>query len=153
MRLGSSGLHIGRHVQIETPTKIRIGKNTRLNCAGHYVCGRNGYIHIGSDTHIGRHAAVSGNGGVTIGDRTAISASFVIFSSTQDAGAQFITRSPGIFSEVEIGSDVFIGASVTILPGVKIGNGAVIGAGSVVNSDIPARTIAVGCPAKVIREK
>jgi galactoside O-acetyltransferase len=38
-----------------------------------------------------------------------------------------------------------------VLPGVRIGYGAVIGAGSVVTHDIPAMTVAVGSPCRVLR--
>ena len=44
-----------------------------------------------------------------------------------------------------------IGTSATILAGVRIGAGAIVGAGSVVTKDVPARTIAAGNPAAVIR--
>lgn len=53
---------------------------------------------------------------------------------------------------VTIGDDVWIGGNVTILPGVTIGSNVVIGAGSVVNRDIPDNSLAVGTPARVIRE-
>ena len=53
---------------------------------------------------------------------------------------------------IEIGKHVWIGTGVTILKGVKIGDGAVIGAKSLVNKDIPAKCLAVGVPAKVIKE-
>lgn len=45
-----------------------------------------------------------------------------------------------------------IGMGSKILPGVTIGEGAIIGVGSVVTKDIPAWTIAVGNPAKVVRK-
>ena len=55
-------------------------------------------------------------------------------------------------SEIRIGNDVWLGANVTVLPGVTIGNNVVIGAGAVVNRDIPDNSLAVGVPAKVIKE-
>lgn len=53
---------------------------------------------------------------------------------------------------VYIGRNVWLGAGVIILPGVIVGDNAVIGAGSVVTKDIPANVVAVGNPARVIRE-
>ena len=52
---------------------------------------------------------------------------------------------------VTIGNDCWIGGGVTILPGVTIGDGVTIGAGSVVVKDIPSRCVAVGNPARVIK--
>ena len=51
-----------------------------------------------------------------------------------------------------IGERCWIGAHVTILKGVTIGDDSVVGAGSVVTKSLPARVIAVGNPARVIRE-
>lgn len=52
---------------------------------------------------------------------------------------------------ITIGNNVWIGGSVTVLPGVTIGDNCTIGAGSVVVHDIPANSVAVGNPCKVIR--
>lgn len=52
---------------------------------------------------------------------------------------------------VEIGDNVWIGRNACIMPGVKIGKNSIIGANSVVTRDIPAFSVAVGVPAKVIR--
>ena len=52
---------------------------------------------------------------------------------------------------VEIGNDVWIGGGTTVLPGVSIGDNCTIGGGSVVVKSIPANSIAVGNPCKVIR--
>lgn len=51
---------------------------------------------------------------------------------------------------VKIGDRVFIGAGTIILPGVTIGNDVIIGAGSIVNRSIPANSLAVGNPARVV---
>lgn len=54
---------------------------------------------------------------------------------------------------VIIEDEVWIGAHVIVLPGVHIGRGAVIGAGSVVTSDIPSNAVAVGVPARVVKNR
>lgn len=51
---------------------------------------------------------------------------------------------------VTIGNNVFIGAESVVLPGVTIGNNVIIGANSTVTHDIPADSVAVGSPARVI---
>lgn len=51
---------------------------------------------------------------------------------------------------VNIGNNVFIGAESVVLPGVTIGDNVVIGANSTVTHDIPANSVAVGSPARVI---
>ncbi|WP_169276253.1 sugar O-acetyltransferase [Bifidobacterium moraviense] len=53
---------------------------------------------------------------------------------------------------IVIGSNCWFGGSVTVLGGVTIGEGCVIGAGAVVTHDIPPHTVAVGNPARVLRE-
>ncbi len=52
-----------------------------------------------------------------------------------------------------IGHDTWIGHGAIIKAGVTIGNGAVIGSGSVVTKDVPAYSIVVGVPGKVIRKR
>lgn len=53
---------------------------------------------------------------------------------------------------ITIGSNCWIASNVTIVGGVTIGEGCVIGAGSVVTRDIPANSLAVGNPCRVVRE-
>lgn len=55
-------------------------------------------------------------------------------------------------SPVTIKDNVWIGEGVCIMPGVTIGYGSIIGASSVVTKNIPDYSIAVGSPAKVVKE-
>jgi maltose O-acetyltransferase len=54
--------------------------------------------------------------------------------------------------KVVIGDNCWIGGNVVINPGVTIGSGSVIGSGAIVTRDIPADSIAVGNPCKVLRK-
>lgn len=53
---------------------------------------------------------------------------------------------------VTIKRGCWLGQNVVVMPGVTIGECAIIGANSVVTHDIPARSIAVGCPARVVKQ-
>ena len=58
---------------------------------------------------------------------------------------------PYVHAPIHICKGVHIGMGSIIMPGVTIGEGSIIGAGSIVTKDIPAWSIAVGSPAKVVK--
>jgi acetyltransferase-like isoleucine patch superfamily enzyme len=62
------------------------------------------------------------------------------------------TSAPGACAEVVLEDNVWIGDSAIVCKGVRIGKNSVIGAGAVVASDIPPDSIAVGNPARVIKQ-
>jgi maltose O-acetyltransferase len=53
---------------------------------------------------------------------------------------------------IVIGDNVWLGAGVIVCPGVTIGSDTVVGAGAVVTRDLPAGVVAMGVPARVVRE-
>lgn len=116
---------------------------------------------IGNRTSIGRYAKIQtaqiGNfcsisWGTTIGatSHTANHISTHAFRYRKVFGLveedQHFEKSP-----VEIGHDVWIGCDVVVMPGIKVGNGAVIGAGTIVTKDVPAYSVVVGNPGRVIK--
>ncbi len=60
---------------------------------------------------------------------------------------------PVVAKSIIINDNCWIGAGSTILPGVELGEGVIIGASSVVTKSIPPYSIAVGNPAKVIKQR
>lgn len=117
-------------------------------------------IRFGDDIEINDHVHIAAIARVTIGDNTLIASRVFIadhnhgrFDSSDPA---FAPKTPPRLrplssQPVSIGRNVWIGEAVLIMPGVTIGDGAVIGGGSVVTRDIPAETLAVGNPARVIK--
>ena len=84
---------------------------------------------------------------ISIGDgcRLAPRAHILAHDATSREALGFTRLAP-----VHIGCRVFVGADTLVLPGVTIGDDCVIGAGSLVSSDIPAGSLAVGRPARVV---
>lgn len=113
----------------------------------HTDCGKN--IHIGKGVFINSGCKFQDQGGIYIGDRCQIGHNTVI--ATLNHGILPEERGDLIPGPVHIGKGVWIGSGSIILPGVTIGDNAIIGAGSVVTKNIPTNVVAVGKPAKVIR--
>jgi len=93
---------------------------------------------------------------IEIGEGSMITARCIIIAHQRDISnyrvGDFIGDHPLKETHVKIGKGVHIGMGSIVLPGVTIGDGAIIGAGSVVSRDIPPYVIAVGVPARVIKE-
>jgi maltose O-acetyltransferase len=53
---------------------------------------------------------------------------------------------------ITIGDNVWLGGGAIVMPGITIGENTVVGAGAVVTKDLPANVVAVGNPARVIRQ-
>ncbi|MBQ7035727.1 MAG: hypothetical protein IJN34_08330 [Clostridia bacterium] len=64
-----------------------------------------------------------------------------------------ISQQKNSVEEVIIGQDVWLAANVTVLKGSRIEDGAVIGAKSLVKGEISQNAVAVGIPAKVIKQR
>lgn len=110
-------------------------------------CGKN--IRFGKRVFVNSGCKFQDQGGIVVGDDVLIGHNCVI--ATLNHAMNPDCRGDMIPASVKIGNKVWIGANVTILQGVIIGDGAVVAAGSVVNKDIPARAVAGGVPAEIIK--
>ena len=89
---------------------------------------------------------------VTIGDDCFIGPNVSIYTACHSTDPEERNTRQEWARPVTIGNNVWIGGSTTILPGVTIGDNVSIGAGSVVVRDIPANTVAVGNPCRVVKQ-
>ena len=131
----------------------RIGKRVIFYPGVWVMSGRN--LVVGDDVDLSLGVLIGSDGGVTIGDRALIGFRTQLISDNHviPSGRGRIFDAGCSGKPITIGSDVWIGANCVVLAGVTIGEGSVIGAGSVVSKPIPACVVAVGCPAKVIRDR
>ncbi|KAK3656798.1 hypothetical protein LTR56_002779 [Elasticomyces elasticus] len=88
---------------------------------------------------------------VTIGDRVLLGPNVSIYAATHETEVQSRRDNVEFTKPVTIGDDCWIGGGAIILPGVEIGQGTTIAAGSVVTKSIPAWSVAMGSPAKVVK--
>jgi acetyltransferase-like isoleucine patch superfamily enzyme len=111
-------------------------------------------VHVGENTWINNNfTAIAEHTSITIGANCLIGSNVEILDSDfhgMKISERRLSR-PESAASVVIGNDVFIGNNAVILKGVTVGDGAVISNRALVVSDVPARTIVGGVPAKFIR--
>jgi acetyltransferase-like isoleucine patch superfamily enzyme len=106
-------------------------------------------LKIGYWVHLGNYGMINTARPVTIGNEVGMGIETKIY--THGAYLSMIDGFPAEFGPIEIGSHVWLPNAI-VMPNVHIGDNVVIGAGAVVTKDLPTGCLAVGMPAKVIRE-
>lgn len=112
----------------------------------------------GRHVHLGNH--VYANFGLTcvddthiyIGDHTMMGPNVNLATANHPLLPELREKAYQYNLPIHIGKNCWLGAGVIVVPGVTIGDNTVIGAGSVVTKDIPANSLAVGNPCRVLRE-
>lgn len=89
---------------------------------------------------------------VTIGDRVQFGPNVSIYTAGHDTSVLSRIKFVEYGLPVTIEDDCWIGGGVTIMPGVTIGRGTTVGSGAVVTKSLPADSVAVGSPARVIKK-
>jgi acetyltransferase-like isoleucine patch superfamily enzyme len=108
----------------------------------------------GARVRVGRDALINGamlhaKAGISIGDESRIAfGARILDADLHDLDSA--TREQ--VAPVKIGDRVWLGADAIVLRGVTIGDDVVVGAGSVVTRDLPPRCLALGSPARPVRE-
>jgi acetyltransferase-like isoleucine patch superfamily enzyme len=120
---------------------------------------------LGDEVVVGRGAFVEND--VSVGARTRIQANAYVtaYSTLEDdvfLAPCVVTTNDNFMGRTErrhslregptIRRGARIGAGSVLLPGIEVGEEAFVGAGAVVLSDVPARAVVVGNPARQIRE-
>lgn len=113
-----------------------------------------GHIGIGAYSFLNRGVMVAAIDRVTIGEHCMIANGCLITDGDHDVSDPerpithqgYVSRGP-----TSIGDNCWLGANVVVTSGVTIGERCVIGANSTVTRDIPAWSLAVGSPARVVR--
>jgi len=128
--------HCGQNIHIEPDFWCDYGSNIRV--------GENFYANHG--------LVILDAGGVTFGNNVFIAPQCGFHTSGHPLDAASRNRGLEYARPITVGNNVWIGAGVQVMPGISIGDNAVIGGGSVVVKDIPANSVAVGNPCRVIRK-
>ena len=141
---------------------IQIGSNTMI---GSHValsagmvpgqqCVTNPVVRIGDRCLIGRGSGIVGHLAIDIGND--VWTGHHSYITDQNHGYEIVDLPISMQTQVEkpvvVGEGSWIGAGSVILPGAHIGKHVAIGANSVVNGNIPDYSVAVGSPAKVIKQ-
>lgn len=106
---------------------------------------------IGSSCYFSHNCNITCAEKITIGDNCMFANNCTIIDHDHNFDADGV-RGTLKSAPIKIGKKVWCGANVIILKGVTVGDGAIIGAGAVVTKDIPAHTVAVGAPARIVRK-
>jgi acetyltransferase-like isoleucine patch superfamily enzyme len=127
---------------------LHLGVNTALRC-------HEGTLSLGDKGVLARDVSINCYLDVEIGDCALIADNVYISDFDHKfSDLEMPIKDQGIEkSRVRIERNVWLGTKVTVSRGVRIGEGAVVGANAVVTRDLPAYSVAVGVPARVIRDR
>ncbi|TAF07275.1 MAG: acyltransferase [Nostocales cyanobacterium] len=158
MEIGQ-GVHIFKNVRLDgkghPKNKIYLGNGVAIERNVDIGCLEDTLIHIDEDTFIGPNVCIAGPGDIRIGKNCMIASHAGIYANNHNFTDPLLPiKQQGVTCQgIIIEDDCWLGHGVTVLDGVTIGKGSVIGAGAVVTKDIPPYSVAVGIPAKVIKNR
>lgn len=117
-----------------------------------FQCDYGDQITIGARCFVNFGATILDSAPVTIGDDVQVGPSVQLLTATHPVEAAERASGREYARPIVIGSGAWLGGGAIIGPGVTVGERTVVGAGAVVVRDLPSDVVAVGNPARVIRE-
>lgn len=145
---------------VKSISSIIIGENFSLGENCFIYCQdpeNNSSLRIGSRVALNNGVTINSDfgGRIEIGNNVIIGPDVIIRAANHNYSdpEKYIRDQGHISGKIIIEDDVWLGARVVVVPDVRIGKGSVVGAGSVVTRDIPSYSVAVGVPAKVIKQR
>jgi maltose O-acetyltransferase len=114
--------------------------------------GSQGRLEIGESAFINYGCSIAANELIRIGARCSIGTYVIIMDNDFHRLEPERRDEPSDTAPIVLEENVWLGARVIVMRGVTIGEGSVIGAGAVVTRSVPPRSLAVGVPARVIRQ-
>lgn len=110
------------------------------------------HLHVGARTFVNYNLTALDVAPIRIGEDCQIGPNVQLLTPTHPVDPELRRDKLEAAQPITIGDNVWLGGGVIVCPGVTIGENSVIGAGAVVTRDIPANVVAVGNPARVVRE-
>jgi len=111
-----------------------------------------GQISIGARTFINYNLTALDVARISIGEDCQIGPNVQLLTPTHPLDPQQRRDKLEAAEPIMIGDNVWLGGGVIVLPGVTIGDNTVVGAGAIVSKSLPANVVALGQPAKLVRE-
>ncbi|MBE5039925.1 sugar O-acetyltransferase [Oscillospiraceae bacterium DSM 107454] len=109
------------------------------------------HVHFGKYVYANFNLTLVDDTHIYVGDYTMFGPGVIIASAGHPVLPELREKIYQYNMPVHIGKNCWLGAGVIVLPGITIGDNTVVGAGSVVTKDLPANTVAVGNPCRVLR--
>lgn len=110
------------------------------------------HVHFGKSVYANFNLTLVDDTHIYVGDYTMFGPNVTVATAGHPILPSLREKAFQYNMPVRIGRNCWIGAGVVIVPGVTVGDNTVIGAGSVVTRDIPANSVAMGVPCRVVRE-
>lgn len=145
--------YIDENVSVGEGTKIWHFSHIQSGAVVGKKCSIGQNVNIANNVKIGNHVKIQNNvsvyEGVELEDYVFCGPSMV-FTNIKVPRSEFPKKGSDYYAKTLVKKSASIGANATILCGITIGEYAMIGSGAVVTKDVPAYSLVLGNPGRVV---